>query len=123
MARDIPLPPSLAATASRPRVPCRLASTNRRRCTILSLDDKGQPKLSTKTLEAVPGQMLTDPQAVYDNAIKTAKANRQKEKAEAKKRLELAESVIIGLEDFGEIEHTCKTEVHSNKESVECKPL
>lgn len=90
---------------------------------MLSVNEKGQPKLSTRSLEATPGQMLTDPQAVFDNAPKVAKANRQRASAEQSARAARAESVILGLEDFGEIEHTCQTEQHSNKDSIECVPM
>lgn len=41
---------------------------------VLSLDERGRYTLSTKRLEATPGDMLRDPQLVYSRAQETAVA-------------------------------------------------
>jgi hypothetical protein len=40
---------------------------------VLSIDEDGKPKLTTRTLEASPGQMVSDPQAVFEHAKQTHK--------------------------------------------------
>jgi small subunit ribosomal protein S1 len=41
---------------------------------VVNVDDRGRITLSTKKLEATPGDMLRDPQLVYDNAEAAAAA-------------------------------------------------
>jgi len=88
---------------------------------VLALDDKGQPKLSTRSLEATPGEMLADADGLFERAAQTAKAARARESAERKARVTEAENVIFGLEGFGPIEHTCRVD-EARGGGVECTP-
>ena len=59
---------------------------------ILSMDkDRGRVTLSTKKLEQTPGDMLRDPQLVFEGAEAMAEAFRQ--------RITSAEAGYIGTED------------------------
>jgi len=71
----------------------------RLKCMVVSQDAaKGRLALSTKTLESKPGEMLKDPQAVYDNAEATAAAYQERIETERKEREAAAQDVILGLE-------------------------
>lgn len=59
---------------------------------------KGRVALSTKTLEAEPGDMLRDQAKVYENAEDTAAKYQERLEAERLAREEAAQDVIFGLE-------------------------
>lgn len=59
---------------------------------------KGRVALSTKTLEAEPGDMLRDPTKVFENAEATAAKYQERLEAERLAREEAAQDVIFGLE-------------------------
>lgn len=59
---------------------------------------KGRVALSTKTLEQEPGDMIKNPEAVYENAEATAAKYQERIEAERKAREEAAQDVIFGLE-------------------------
>lgn len=56
-----------------------ISPTQRAQVMILSQDmDRGRMSLSTKKLEPTPGDMLRDPQKVYDQADEMAKSFRER---------------------------------------------
>eukprot|EP00975_Prorocentrum_lima_P042832 8997326-Prorocentrum_lima.AAC.1 len=59
----------------------------------------GRIALSTKTLEPEPGDMIRDPERVYDMADETARIYLEKQEAERKKREESAQNIVLGLGD------------------------
>lgn len=59
----------------------------------------GRIALSTKTLEPEPGDMLKDPQKVYDNAEATAKKYHERMEQERKAREEAAKTIVMGLSE------------------------
>ena len=60
-------------------MPLAISSTWLAQVMILSQDkDRGRMSLSTKKLEPTPGDMLRDPQKVYDQADEMAKAFRER---------------------------------------------
>ncbi|PNH04143.1 30S ribosomal protein S1, chloroplastic [Tetrabaena socialis] len=64
---------------------------------VLSTDpERGRFTLSTKVLEATPGDMLRDPQLVYDKAEETAAAHLASENAELAARCEGDQDVKTG---------------------------
>merc|ERR1712151_276945 len=69
------------------------------KCMVISQDkSKGRIALSTKTLEAEPGDILKDRQKVFDNAEDTAAKYQARLEAERKAREEAAQDAIFGLE-------------------------
>jgi len=69
------------------------------KCMVISQDKgKGRVALSTKTLEEEPGDMINNPQKVFDNAEATAAKYQERIEAERKAREEAAQDVIFGLE-------------------------
>merc|ERR1719502_301084 len=78
------------------------------KCMVISQDKgKGRIALSTKTLEAEPGDMIKDRQKVFDSAEDTAAKYQERIEAERKAREEAAQDAIFGLESvFSEPEPT-----------------
>lgn len=69
------------------------------KCMVISQDkNKGRVALSTKTLEAEPGLILRDREAVFEKAEETAAKYQERIEAERKAREEAAQDVIFGLE-------------------------
>jgi len=69
------------------------------KCMVISQDtSKGRVALSTKTLEAEPGDMLKNQANVFENAEETAAKYQERIEAERKAREEAAQDVIFGLE-------------------------
>jgi len=69
------------------------------KCMVISQDKgKGRIALSTKTLEAEPGDMIKDRQKVFDSAEDTAAKYQERIEAERKAREEAAQDAIFGLE-------------------------
>mmetsp|Transcript_3057 Transcript_3057/g.6446 ORF Transcript_3057/g.6446 Transcript_3057/m.6446 type:complete len:402 (-) Transcript_3057:151-1356(-) len=70
------------------------------KCMIIDHDKvNGRIALSTKTLEQEPGDMIKDPQRVYDNAEEAARVYLEKQELERKKREESAKDIVMGLGD------------------------
>ena len=70
------------------------------KCMIIDHDKvNGRIALSTKTLELEPGDMIRDPERVYDNADETARIYLEKQEAERKKREASAKDIVLGLGD------------------------
>lgn len=59
----------------------------------------GRIALSTKTLEPEPGDMIKDPERVYEQAEETARVYLEKQEAERKKREASAKDIVLGLGD------------------------
>ena len=59
----------------------------------------GRIALSTKTLEPEPGDMIKDPERVYEMAEETARIYHEKQEAERKKREASAKDIVLGLGD------------------------
>jgi len=59
----------------------------------------GRIALSTKTLEPEPGDMIRDPERVYQMADETARIYLEKQEAERKKREASAKDIVLGLGD------------------------
>ena len=69
------------------------------KCMVISQDKgKGRIALSTKTLEAEPGDMIKDREKVFANAEATAAKYQERLEAERKAREEAAQDAIFGLE-------------------------
>jgi small subunit ribosomal protein S1 len=69
------------------------------KCMVISQDKgKGRIALSTKTLEAEPGDMIKDRAKVFENAEDTAAKYQERLEAERKAREEAAQDAIFGLE-------------------------
>jgi len=64
----------------------------------------GRIALSTKTLEAEPGDMLRDPQHVFDNAEDTAAKYHARIEAERLAREEAAREIVLGLDSLAAID-------------------
>lgn len=81
------------------------------KCMVISQDkSKGRIALSTKTLEAEPGDILKDRQKVFDNAEDTAAKYQERLEAERKAREEAAQDAIFGLESvFSETTESADT--------------
>merc|ERR1712238_608389 len=70
------------------------------KCTIIDHDKvNGRIALSTKTLEPEPGDMIKDPQRVYEQAEETARMYLEKQEAERKKWEASAKDIVLGLGD------------------------
>jgi small subunit ribosomal protein S1 len=70
------------------------------KCMIIDHDKvNGRIALSTKTLEAEPGDMLRDTQFVFDNAEATAAAYHARMQAERQAREDAARDIVLGLGD------------------------
>jgi small subunit ribosomal protein S1 len=70
------------------------------KCMIIDHDKaNGRIALSTKTLEPEPGDMIRDPDRVYDMADETARIYLEKQDAERKKREASAKDIVLGLGD------------------------
>jgi len=70
------------------------------KCMIIDHDKvNGRIALSTKTLEMEPGDMLTDPQTVFDNAEQTAQEYHRKMEEERQAREKTARDIVLGLGD------------------------
>jgi len=68
------------------------------KCMIIDHDKvNGRIALSTKTLEAEPGDMLKDPERVFTMAEETAKKYHERMEAERKAREEAARDIVLGL--------------------------
>jgi small subunit ribosomal protein S1 len=70
------------------------------KCMIIDHDKvNGRIALSTKTLEAEPGDMLRDTKLVFDNAEATAAAYHARMQAERQIREDAARDIVLGLGD------------------------
>lgn len=70
------------------------------KCMIIDHDKvNGRIALSTKTLEAEPGDMLKDPEMVFAKAEETAQKYHERMEAERKAREEAARDIVMGLGD------------------------
>ncbi|KAL7519959.1 hypothetical protein ACHAWX_004713 [Stephanocyclus meneghinianus] len=70
------------------------------KCMIIDHDKQnGRIALSTKTLEPEPGDMIKDPERVYEMAEQTAIVYHEKQEAERKKREASAKDIVLGLGD------------------------
>lgn len=70
------------------------------KCMIIDHDKvNGRIALSTKTLEPEPGDMIRDPERVYEMADETARIYLEKQEAERKKREASAKDIVLGLGD------------------------
>jgi small subunit ribosomal protein S1 len=70
------------------------------KCMIIDHDKvNGRIALSTKTLEPEPGDMLKDPQMVFDKAEITAKVYHERMESERKAREDAARDIVLGLGD------------------------
>lgn len=70
------------------------------KCMIIDHDKvNGRIALSTKTLEAEPGDMLKDPASVFAKAEETAAAYHARMEAERQAREEAARDIVLGLGD------------------------
>lgn len=70
------------------------------KCMIIDHDKvNGRIALSTKTLEPEPGDMLKDPEMVFENAEDTAQKYHERMEAERKAREEAARDIVLGLGD------------------------
>ncbi|KAL3804188.1 hypothetical protein HJC23_013707 [Cyclotella cryptica] len=70
------------------------------KCMIIDHDKQnGRIALSTKTLEPEPGDMIKDPERVYEMAEETARVYHEKQEAERKKREASAKDIVLGLGD------------------------
>lgn len=70
------------------------------KCMIIDHDKvNGRIALSTKTLEPEPGDMIKDPDRVYEMADETARVYLEKQEAERKKREASAKDIVLGLGD------------------------
>jgi small subunit ribosomal protein S1 len=70
------------------------------KCMIIDHDKvNGRIALSTKSLEPNPGDMLKDPQMVFDNAEESAQKYHAKMEQERKAREEAARDIVLGLGD------------------------
>jgi small subunit ribosomal protein S1 len=70
------------------------------KCMIIDHDKvNGRIALSTKTLEAEPGDMLRDASLVFDNAEATAAAYHARMQAERQAREDAARDIVLGLGD------------------------
>jgi len=70
------------------------------KCMIIDHDKvNGRIALSTKTLEPEPGDMLKDPQRVFDMAEETAAKYHERMEAERRAREEAAKDIVMGLGD------------------------
>mmetsp|Transcript_778 Transcript_778/g.1263 ORF Transcript_778/g.1263 Transcript_778/m.1263 type:complete len:406 (-) Transcript_778:91-1308(-) len=70
------------------------------KCMIIDHDKvNGRIALSTKTLEPEPGDMLKDPDAVFEKAEETAQKYHERMEAERKAREEAARDIVLGLGD------------------------
>jgi len=68
------------------------------KCMIIDHDKvNGRIALSTKTLEPEPGDMIRDPERVYEMAEETAAVYLEKQEAERKKREASAKDIVLGL--------------------------
>merc|ERR1712238_4907 len=70
------------------------------KCMIIDHDKtNGRIALSTKTLEPEPGDMIKDPERVYEQAEETARVYLEKQESERKKREASAKDIVLGLGD------------------------
>ena len=70
------------------------------KCMIIDHDKvNGRIALSTKTLEPEPGDMLKDPEMVFEKAEETAARYHERMEAERKAREEAARDIVLGLGD------------------------
>lgn len=70
------------------------------KCMIIDHDKvNGRIALSTKTLEPEPGDMLKDPDSVFEKAEDTAQKYHERMEAERKAREEAARDIVLGLGD------------------------
>lgn len=69
------------------------------KCMVISQDkEKGRISLSTKTLEPEPGDMVRDPQLVYDNAEEMAKRYHARLEEERKAAADVADDIVSTLD-------------------------
>merc|ERR1719183_983257 len=70
------------------------------KCMIIDPDKaNGRIALSPKTLEPEPGDMIRDPERVYEQAEETARMYLERQEQERKKREESAKDIVLGLGD------------------------
>lgn len=70
------------------------------KCMIIDHDKvNGRIALSTKTLEPEPGDMMKDPQMVFEKAEETAQKYHERMEAERKAREAAARDIVLGLGD------------------------
>ena len=70
------------------------------KCMIIDHDKvNGRIALATKTLEPQAGDMIKNPDLVYEQAEETAKAYHEKMEAERQEREEQAREIVVGLGD------------------------
>lgn len=70
------------------------------KCIIIDHDKvNGRIALSTKALEPEPGDMIKNPELVYEMAEETARVYLEKQEAERKKREASAKDIVLGLGD------------------------
>ena len=70
------------------------------KCMIIDHDKvNGRIALSTKTLEPEPGDMIKNPQMVFEKAEETAKIYHERMETERKQREEAARDIVLGLGD------------------------
>lgn len=70
------------------------------KCMIIDHDKQnGRIALSTKTLEPEPGDMIKDPERVYEMAEETAAKYHEQQEVERKKREASAKDIVLGLGD------------------------
>lgn len=70
------------------------------KCMIIDHDKQnGRIALSTKTLEPEPGDMIKDPERVYQMAEETAAKYHEQQEADRKKREASAKDIVLGLGD------------------------
>eukprot|EP00181_Compsopogon_caeruleus_P005709 CAMPEP_0184680174 /NCGR_PEP_ID=MMETSP0312-20130426/3053_1 /TAXON_ID=31354 /ORGANISM="Compsopogon coeruleus, Strain SAG 36.94" /LENGTH=376 /DNA_ID=CAMNT_0027130113 /DNA_START=158 /DNA_END=1288 /DNA_ORIENTATION=+ len=69
------------------------------KCMIINQDkEKGRISLSTKTLEPEPGDMLKNPQLVYEKAEEMAERYHKKREEEKKAAADVAEDIVASLD-------------------------
>eukprot|EP00188_Purpureofilum_apyrenoidigerum_P000479 Plantae.Rhodophyta-Purpureofilum_apyrenoidigerum.ctg1207.p1 GENE.Plantae.Rhodophyta-Purpureofilum_apyrenoidigerum.ctg1207~~Plantae.Rhodophyta-Purpureofilum_apyrenoidigerum.ctg1207.p1 ORF type:complete len:378 (+),score=73.93 Plantae.Rhodophyta-Purpureofilum_apyrenoidigerum.ctg1207:153-1286(+) len=81
-----------------------LAPGSEVKCMILNQDkNKGRMSLSTKVLEQEPGDMVRDPQKVFEHAEEVAKRYKEKLEEERRASAEVAEEIVSAL-DFARVD-------------------
>jgi len=85
------------------------------KCMIIDHDRvNGRIALSTKTLEPEPGDMLKDPQRVFDLAEQSAESYHQRMEAERKAREQQTKNIVLGLGDTFDEDETSDGDGESN---------
>jgi small subunit ribosomal protein S1 len=85
------------------------------KCMIIDHDKvNGRIALSTKTLEPEPGDMLKDPQRVFDLAEQSAESYHQRMEAERKAREQQTKNIVLGLGDTFDEDETSNGDDENN---------